>query len=95
MALKAIQVESAKPNNDEGKDYRVADGGGLYLLARPNGRSIGSTPLETPGLLGNADNDAAMDFARNATTTSLSMRSAVEAASRARLPLRLALEWRL
>jgi integrase len=39
MALKAIQVENAKPNTDE-QDYRVADGGGLYLLVRPNGSKL-------------------------------------------------------
>jgi integrase len=40
MALKAIQVENAKPNTDENRDYRVADGDGLYLLVRPNGSKL-------------------------------------------------------
>jgi hypothetical protein len=40
MALKAIQVENAKPNTDENRDYRVADGHGLYLMVRPNGTKV-------------------------------------------------------
>jgi len=40
MALKAVQVENAKPNTEENRDYRVADGGGLYLLIRPNGSKL-------------------------------------------------------
>jgi hypothetical protein len=40
MALKAIQVENAKPNTEENRDYRVADGDGLYLLVRPNGSKL-------------------------------------------------------
>jgi hypothetical protein len=35
--LNALQVENFKP---EDRDYRAADGGGLYLLVRPNGSKL-------------------------------------------------------
>lgn len=34
MKLNALQVETAKPKD---KPYKMADGGGLYLLVNPNG----------------------------------------------------------
>ncbi|EMO2528050.1 DUF4102 domain-containing protein, partial [Pluralibacter gergoviae] len=34
MKLNARQVETAKPQE---KPYKLADGGGLYLLVKPNG----------------------------------------------------------
>ena len=34
MKLNARQVENAKPKD---KAYKLADGGGLYLLVNPNG----------------------------------------------------------
>ncbi len=35
MKLTARQVETAKPKD---KPYKLADGGGLYLLVNPNGK---------------------------------------------------------
>jgi hypothetical protein len=35
MKLNARQVDTAKPKD---KPYKLADGGGLYLLVNPNGR---------------------------------------------------------
>ncbi|GKJ16280.1 hypothetical protein NUBL21979_24070 [Klebsiella pneumoniae] len=35
MKLTARQVETAKPKE---KPYKLADGGGLYLLVNPNGK---------------------------------------------------------
>jgi hypothetical protein len=37
MSLNAIKVENLKP---KAADYRVADGGGLYVLVRPNGSKL-------------------------------------------------------
>jgi len=37
MSLNAIKVENLKPKR---ADYRVADGGGLYILVRPNGSKL-------------------------------------------------------
>ncbi|RVS65726.1 DUF4102 domain-containing protein, partial [Escherichia coli] len=34
MKLNARQVDAAKPKD---KPYKLADGGGLYLLIKPNG----------------------------------------------------------
>lgn len=34
MPLNARQIDTAKPKE---KEYKLADGGGLYLLAKPNG----------------------------------------------------------
>lgn len=38
MKLTARQVETAKPKE---KPYKLADGGGLYLLVNPNGKDTG------------------------------------------------------
>ncbi len=38
MKLNARQVETAKPKD---KAYKLADGGGLYLLVNTNGSRIG------------------------------------------------------
>jgi hypothetical protein len=37
MSLNAIKVETLKPKK---ADYRVADGGGLYVLVRPTGSKL-------------------------------------------------------
>lgn len=37
MKLTARQVETAKPKD---KPYKLADGGGLYLLVNPNGKRV-------------------------------------------------------
>jgi hypothetical protein len=37
MSLNAIKVQNLKPKK---ADYRVADGGGLYILVRPNGSKL-------------------------------------------------------
>lgn len=34
MPLNARQIDTAKPKE---KEYKLADGGGLYLLVKPNG----------------------------------------------------------
>ena len=37
MSLNAIKVENLKPKK---ADYRITDGGGMYLLVRPTGSKL-------------------------------------------------------
>lgn len=37
IQLSALEVEKAKPKE---KDYKLADGGGLYLLVTPSGGKV-------------------------------------------------------
>ncbi|AXK43385.1 tyrosine-type recombinase/integrase [Erythrobacter aureus] len=47
MALTDVQIRQAKPRD---KEYKLADGGGLYLLVRPSGSKLWKLKLRIKGL---------------------------------------------
>ncbi len=47
MKLNARQVDAAKPKD---KPYKLADGGGLYLLIKPNGGKYWRLKYRVSGL---------------------------------------------